>query len=99
VDNSAEEDGEAIFRIKSEFRADILMASFDVMGRKVTLQAQPKATGWYDALNSEFYYSVGADFEIDLGDDKDFVLQYLKGSGAPNFNEGDQFGAFLKIAF
>lgn len=34
-----------------------------------------------------------------FSDDKFFDLEYQKGSGAPNFNEGDQYGLVLTVTF
>ena len=59
------------------------------------------ADGWYDFLNSQIYYTVQGNLRLYLtaGEDKYFDFQYQKGSGAPNFNQGDQYGIGLTISF
>ncbi|MGV8879370.1 MAG: hypothetical protein ACOH2A_10095 [Sphingobacteriaceae bacterium] len=54
---------------------------------------------WYDLLNSCFYYRLEAKARIYISDQYHADLKYEKGSGAPNFNTGDQFGASLGISF
>ena len=52
---------------------------------------------WYDILNAEIYHSVTATFRVIIGQNRSIDFFYQNGSGAPNFNEGDQFGVKLKI--
>jgi hypothetical protein len=54
---------------------------------------------WYDLLNGEFYYHVQATIRLTVAKDRHFDFFYEKGSGAPNFNKGDQFGANLTVTF
>jgi hypothetical protein len=54
---------------------------------------------WYDIVNDRFYYHVQATIRLTLTKDKSFDFFYEKGSGAPNFNKGDQFGGNLTVAF
>ena len=54
---------------------------------------------WYDFLNSKIYYRLQAVVRVLLSNDKFIDFDYEKGSGAPNFNEGDQYGVGLTIDF
>ena len=58
-----------------------------------------KGTYWFDFLNNAFYYQNDVRVRIYLNNTKFFDLVYQKGSGAPNFNTGDQFGTALTIQF
>ncbi len=57
------------------------------------------ADGWGDAINSAFYYKLEGRARVFLTDDLflDFILS--KGSGAPLFNEAEQFGIGLSVDF
>jgi len=59
------------------------------------------ANGWYDIKNKAWYYNAEAALRLYFNrkNDKYFDIAYQKGSGAPNFNTGDQFGMGLTIAF
>jgi hypothetical protein len=52
-------------------------------------------------MNSEIYYTLEAKVRFYLSQQKDkfFDFEYQKGSGAPNFNQGDQFGIGLTVTF
>ncbi|MCZ4222641.1 hypothetical protein [Pedobacter rhodius] len=56
---------------------------------------------WYDFLNGQVYYTVQGKLRFYLTQNKDkfFEFKYQKGSGAPNFNQGDQYGLALTITF
>ena len=54
---------------------------------------------WYDIVNSCFYYKLSGKARICFTKKYYFDLFYERGSGAPNFNEGDQFGVNLGVAF
>lgn len=54
---------------------------------------------WYDILNKSWYYRVNGTARIYLSGGAYFDVFYQKGSGAPNFNQGDQFGAGLTVNF
>ena len=59
------------------------------------------ADGWYDLLNSRWYYCLQGKIRLYLapGKEKYFDFHYQKGSGAPNFNQGDQYGVSLTMQF
>jgi hypothetical protein len=54
---------------------------------------------WYDFLNSQVYYRIEGRMSLYLSRDYSFDFYYEKGSGAPNFNQGEQFGAGLSVTF
>jgi hypothetical protein len=54
---------------------------------------------WYNWLNNEVYYHLEGKFRLYLNPNYHLDFVYEKGSGAPNFNNGDQFGASLGISF
>jgi len=59
------------------------------------------AHGWYDIKNNAWYYRAEAAIRLYFNrkNDKYFDIAYQKGSGAPNFNRGNQFGMGLTVAF
>jgi hypothetical protein len=95
IDQSKEKTDNAIFRLKGSFSIDTKPLKINSL--KVGLVG--KADGWYDILNKEVYYNLQAKFRIFLTDKNYFDFQYQKGSGAPNFNQGDQYGMGLTVNF
>lgn len=92
TDQSHENPGEAIARIKAE-----LVYGFDLADR---IRLTPTATAWYDMKNSKVYYRLEALIRVAIAKDKySLDFRYEKGSGAPNFNKGDQFSTGLTLAF
>ncbi|NOU46904.1 MAG: hypothetical protein HOO86_07575 [Bacteroidales bacterium] len=98
IDESKEAVDDRIFRVKGSFAIDT-KSLFEINGVGVGLVGS--ADGWYDFLNSEVYYTIkgAARFFLTQNKDKYFDLKYQKGSGAPNFNQGDQFGIGLTMTF
>ncbi len=95
VDESEEEPDDEILRIRSS-----LEWSFKVpVGGLGNLYLEPSATGWYDVANNEFYHQVQAKLRVNVTNDISFDLTFEDGSGAPNFNTGDQFSANLTLTF
>ena len=64
-----------------------------------------RATGWYEFLDGEFYYALRVSAGFVLLESptrkRETLWQFAieKGSGEPNFNEGNQYGTALKIVF
>lgn len=106
-DESAESPDSGLFRIKAAGGIDIPLLSLN--DRKVSFLPARKTArsinfmadlaGWYDIVNSEIYHKVNTTLRFSLTKDKHFDLKYENGSGAPNFNEGEQFSANLTIQF
>lgn len=98
IDESKERLNSEIFRTKGSFAIDT-KSLFELNGVGVGLVGG--ADVWYDFLNSEVYYTISgkARFYLTQSKDKFFDLKYQKGSGAPNFNQGDQFGIGLTMTF
>ena len=97
-DESKEKADNAIFRAKSSFGINT-KSLFELSGVGVGLVGN--ADAWYDFLNGQIYYTVQGKVRFYLTQNKDkfFDFQYQKGSGAPNFNEGDQYGLGLTVTF
>ncbi|RJP77016.1 MAG: hypothetical protein C4524_09005 [Candidatus Zixiibacteriota bacterium] len=92
LDASAEKPDAALARIKAE-----LAYGFDWEDRVLLL---PLGTVWYDVVNGEVYFRAEGLIRFMLVQNRYFLdFRYEKGSGAPKFNEGDQFSAGLAIAF
>ncbi|MBK6346491.1 MAG: hypothetical protein IPF68_11240 [Bacteroidales bacterium] len=98
TDQSFEAPDHAILRTKGSFGIDT-QSLFELSGVGVGISGN--ADGWYDFLNNRVYYSVQGKIRFYLTGDKNrfFDFKYQKGSGAPNFNEGDQFGMGLTLMF
>ncbi|NVO19710.1 MAG: hypothetical protein HXX13_08420 [Bacteroidetes bacterium] len=98
ADQSKEAKDHAIFRTKGSFGIDT--KSLVNIG-SIGIGIAGTADGWYDFLNSEVYYALQgkARFYLTKSLDRYFEFNYQKGSGAPNFNKGDQFGFGLTITF
>jgi len=97
VDESAEEPDSEIARIKFDAGTQIDLFSYSKGKQYVALV--PRVRLWWDMVNSELYHKVEASIKFPLGSDKSFDLKYENGSGAPNFNEGEQFSANISIKF
>ncbi len=97
TDESDEVVENSIFRVKAiaSYRPEFILDKKTGFG----LGLIGDATYWYDIVNSENYYRIEGAFRIILKEDRYFDLTYQKGSGAPNFNEGEQFSANLTIGF
>lgn len=97
IDESKEKTKEAILRLKASFRFEPQFVLNKSTGFGIGLFGNSDV--WYDVLNSEFYYKVVGKFRIMLSKKYNLDFKYEKGSGAPNFNIGEQFGAALTILF
>lgn len=95
-DESAEAPGSGVLRLRGEYRLNPVTLA--PLGSN-HVQLVGAAAGWRDLVNSEWYYRVEGGLRLTLTGDQSFDFLYEKGSGAPNFNEGDQFSANLTIAF
>lgn len=92
TDQSEEKPGEAITRFKAE-----LVYGFELAER---ISFIPSMTGWYDIMNSEVYYRIECLVRVAIIQDKySLDFRYEKGSGAPNFNKGNQFSTGITIVF
>lgn len=98
TDESLESADSGIFRLKGSIAIDT-KSLIKISLLEVGLWGS--ADAWYDFLNSEIYYRIEGTVRFYLSSNKDkfFSLIYQKGSGAPNFNQGDQFGMGLTVSF
>lgn len=94
VDQSKEQIERGIARVKGSFGIDtktiIKINNLDV-GLVGT------ADVWYDFINGATYYRIDGRGRFFLDKERYIDIIYQKGSGAPNFNRGDQFGLGLTI--
>lgn len=96
-DESLESLNSNILRFKGIFKIDTknLFTSKDKPGFGLI----GNGTYWYDFINKQVYYRLESKFRIYLSEKYFFDLKYEKGSGAPNFNQGEQFGTGLSVNF
>lgn len=106
ADESAEERDDEVLRGKLIVRGKLLILSDSARtgvsvgsGQDERVWFTPEATVWYDFINGEWYHKVSLVAEIKLRDKTTFEIRYDNGSGAPNFNQGSQFGVGLKLMF
>lgn len=97
VDESKEEPDSELLRLKLDVSTKLL--KYNLSDGRYQISLIPRVRAWYDIANSETYHKIEAELSISLGDGKTFDFRYEDGSGAPNFNEGSQFGTFLTVNF
>lgn len=95
-DQSAEKVNNALLRTKGSLSIDTKKL-VNISGLNMGLVGN--ADVWYDFVNAKFYHKIEAVGRFYLGDGQFFDLMYSKGSGAPNFNVGDQYGVGLTMTF
>ncbi len=86
-DQSNEESNKPIGRLRA-----IIFVNQEIGGR---IYLKGNAQGWYDFLNNKFYHQLDIGIRLTYIPGKHFDFKYQNGSGAPNFNIGNQFGASL----
>jgi hypothetical protein len=100
-DQSEEEPDEVFGRAKAEigYSQDLFSLPVGEDGAAKSVQLRAAGTGWWDVVNSTTYFRVEGALKLPLGDKESFDLKFERGSGAPNFNKGDQFSANLVVTF
>lgn len=96
ADQSKEPIDKAILRAKGSFGINT-QELLNLLFLKIGLAGD--ANGWYDILNRTTYFSLEGKFRFFVGKNRYFDFVYQKGSGAPNFNKGDQYGINLTVGF
>jgi hypothetical protein len=96
IDGSEELPNRAILRTKGSLAVDT-KSLININGLKAGLVGS--ADVWYDFVNSAVYHRIEGRGRFYLDAVKYIDLIYQKGSGAPNFNQGDQYGVGLTITF
>lgn len=93
-DESKENVDSGILRLKSSFH---FSPQIRVLS-KFNISPNGETHAWFDALNGQIYYKLKGAINFNF---MDFTWEwkYEKGSGAPNFNQGEQFGTSLSIRF
>ena len=95
ADESEEETESALGRVRLDTRVNV---PFDLTST-MKVQVIGRGNVWMDFLNSAEYYRLEGTLRIPLAGDKYFDLNWERGSGAPNFNKGDQWSANLTVTF
>lgn len=95
-DESKEAPNSGLLRFKLDSGLNLAIGS---LGKFRTIRIIANAAGWYDIANAEFYHELEGVLRLALTKDRFFDLKYEDGSGAPNFNKGEQFSANLTIVF
>lgn len=96
IDQSEEDIRSTILRAKGSFGIDT-KSILKVNGLDIGLVGT--ADAWYDFANGAVYHRIDARGRFYLTTENYIDLIYQNGSGAPNFNQGDQFGVGLTITF
>jgi hypothetical protein len=97
VDESEEELDHMLARARGDLNLTLPLLRFAEDGEPLRLKS--RSVVWYDIVNSEVYYRLEGTLRIPIGEKQSFDLTYEKGSGAPNFNRGEQFSTNLTIRF
>ncbi len=93
-DQSQENEDDVLARLKTSF----VYAPEIKLGTNAKIITEGAAHAWLDIVNSDIYYNIKGSLKLEVKK-YTWIVKYEKGSGAPNFNEGDQFGGGLQIAF
>jgi hypothetical protein len=96
-DDSKEKLDKGIFRVKASIGFEPTFILNDLTGLGFALIGASDT--WYDIINSEFYYKISGKLRFMINKKYNLDFKYEKGSGAPNFNKGNQFGTSLTISF
>ena len=96
IDHSEEENDNGLFRLK--FSAGFSPKIYIEEENNIGFSLIGNGDAWYDIMNNEIYYHLEGALRL-FYKDYFFDIKYEKGSGAPNFNQGDQFSANLGIVF
>jgi hypothetical protein len=97
VDESEEALDHMLARARGDLNLTLPLLRFAEDGEPLRLKS--RSVVWYDVVNSEMYYRLEGTLRIPIGEKQGFDLTYEKGSGAPNFNRGEQFSTNLTIRF
>lgn len=96
VDESQEALNSGLFRVKGSFAVDTKQL---VSIQSVKLGLVGSSDVWFDFVNSATYYRLIGALRVYLNGANYLDLQFQRGSGAPNFNQGDQWGVGLTLLF
>lgn len=96
VDESQEELNSAVFRAKGSLAIDTKQL---IIINQVRLGLVGSGDLWFDFLNAATYYRLIGAVRVYLNGSNYLDLHFQRGSGAPNFNQGDQFGLGLTVMF
>lgn len=89
-----EQNHKVILRARGKFKVDT-DKFFDIRG--VNFGLVGTAEGWADVINSAFYHKLEGRARVFLKDDIFLDLIFASGSGAPLFNESEQYGVGITL--
>ena len=92
---------DAILRIKTsiEFNVNNNHQKTESNAMFLPIGFTGKSKAWFDLVNSEIYYNLSGSMHLYIQPDKSVDFFYEKGSGAPNFHQGNQFGVGLTMRY
>ena len=97
ADQSKEKLDDELLRIKLDIRYQTKIPVFNTENNALSLIAGAKA--WYDIANGEFYDHQEVTVRWAMTDTQTIDFTYENGSGAPNFNQGQQISTRLTVKF
>lgn len=93
--NESEEQAEkAILRVRGSFGID---TDRFIKIRGLDIGIVGTADGWGDIINSAFYHKLEGRVRVYLTEATAFDFIFTSGSGAPLFNEGEQYGVGVRL--
>jgi hypothetical protein len=85
------------------FRAKLIIGFSPVIyfdnAKQLGVSIIGNSTTWYDFLHNRVYYKLEGKLRLLITKDYYVDFGYEKGSGAPNFNQGEQFTTNLSVRF
>jgi len=97
TDQSSEPGNSGLLRGKQSLVIDSW--EWPLLTTPVKFKVMGSADIWEDIVNSAIYHRVTGTFRIIISKDRYWDMKYEHGSGAPNFNRGDQFSTNITVAF
>ena len=97
TDQSSEPGSSGLLRGKQSLVID--SSEWPLLTTPVKFKVMGSADVWEDMLNSAVYHRVTGTLRIIVSKDRFWDFKYEHGSGAPNFNRGDQFSTNITVAF
>jgi hypothetical protein len=97
TDQSQEKADSGLFRVKQSLVLD--GPEWPFLTTSYKFKVLGSGDFWYDIVNSTTYHRVTGTLRFIISKDRYFDATYEHGSGAPNFNRGDQFSTSMTITF
>lgn len=97
LDSGEENPNDPLLRLKGNLSFDTQKLIESNKGKGIGLIGYTDV--WYDFINSAFYYRIEGRMRVYLMENTSIDFLYEKGSGAPTFLQGEQYGIGLNIRF